>query len=267
MMLPGLVLCSLLSITSCHHVLFVHTLGTKSHLIQMKPVVEEMLERGHTVTTVFFDSVKIKHRNYTDIVIPNILESVWAEASKKIMEKGGNSAFNPSIWWWAYNFYTSKMEQLSLGHIKPDEVMKLIRDRTKIDAVITMMPSNAIFAEIFDCPVIFLSPPGPVSILMKGTTNVINHSIQPYITVPFIEPMTFSERIKNHFMVNFGSVYMDWLTNSMFKHQQKFLNDELGLEVAHPTVTLQQKFSILVACSHAITHGAWQYLPNVIEVV
>ena len=267
MMLPVLFLCSLFSLTSCHHVLFVHTLGTKSHLIQFKPVIEEMLERGNTVTTVFFDSVKIKHENYTDIVIPNILDSVWAEVSKKIMEKGGNSPFNPSIWWWAYNFYTSKMEQLALGHIKSDEVLKLIRDRPKIDAVITMLPGNAIFAEIFDCPVIFFSPAGPVSILMTGTTNVINHSIQPYLTVPFIEPMTFSQRIQNHLMVNIGSVYMDWLSNSVFEYQQKFLKAELGLEVVHPSVTLKKKFSILVACSHAITHGAWQYLPNVIEVM
>ena len=267
MRLPVLVLCSLLSLTSCHHVLFVHTLGTKSHLIQMKPVIEEMLKRSHTVTTIFFDSVKIKHKNYTDIVIPNILDSVWAEASKMIMEKGGNTPFNPSLWWWAYNFYTSKMEQLSLDHIRRDDVMKLIRDRTKIDAVITMMPGNAIFAEIFNCPVIFFSPAGPITIFMKGTTNVINHSIQPFLTVPFIEPMTFSERMKNHFMVNVGSMYWDWMTNSMFEHQQKFLKAELGIDVVHPSVTLQQKFSILVACSHAITHGAWQYLPNVIEVL
>ena len=266
MVLSTVILSSLLCLSGCHHVLFIHTLGTKSHLIQMKPVIERMLERENTVTTIFFDSIKIKHNNYTEIVIPNILEAVWAEASKKIMEKGGNTMFNPSLWWWGYNFYKSKMEQLALGPIMPEQVMKLIRDRAKIDAVVYMMPGYAAFAEIFDCPIIMFSPV-VFSIMMKGTGNVINHSIQPYPSVPFVEPMTLSERIQNHFMANVGTVYVNWMTNSMFEHQQKFLKAEFGLDVVHPSVTIQQKFAILLAGSHPITHGAWQYLPNVIEVM
>ena len=32
-----------------YHVLFYHTLGTRSHLLQYKPLVAELLTRGHKV--------------------------------------------------------------------------------------------------------------------------------------------------------------------------------------------------------------------------
>ena len=35
-----------------YHVLFYHTLGTRSHLLQYKPLVAELLTRGHKVGSV-----------------------------------------------------------------------------------------------------------------------------------------------------------------------------------------------------------------------
>ena len=46
-----------------YHVLFYHNWGTKSHLIQFAPVVEELLGRGHEVTAVIFNSIKMKNEN------------------------------------------------------------------------------------------------------------------------------------------------------------------------------------------------------------
>ena len=46
-----LVLC--LAKSSGYHVLFFHNLGTKSHLIQIYPLAEELLSRGHEVSGVF----------------------------------------------------------------------------------------------------------------------------------------------------------------------------------------------------------------------
>ena len=69
-------------------VLFVHNMGTKSHLITMKPLLEELLARQNRVTGVFFNSLGLSHENYTEMVIPSKMEKMFGELSKKVMEKG-----------------------------------------------------------------------------------------------------------------------------------------------------------------------------------
>ena len=228
--------------------------------------MSELVDRGHKVSAIVFNSVKIKNENFTEIVIPYAMDTLFAEASKKLMEKGGTSMMNPTWGWWAFNLYRSKMKELSLDLVRTQEVQQFIQSGTKIDAVITITPGNAIFAEIFDCPFILFSPIGPLSSVLKGTGNIINHSIQPYPTAPFLEPMTFANRLTNHVIYTMWKLFLDWIADEMYNHQKEFLKNQLSLEISHPELTIKDKFSVLLTCSHVITHGAWQYLPNVIEV-
>ena len=46
------------------HIMFVHEIGTKSHLLQIFPLVESLLSKGHEVTGLFYSPSKIKHENY-----------------------------------------------------------------------------------------------------------------------------------------------------------------------------------------------------------
>jgi len=256
-----------LALANAHHVLFVHSFGTKSHLILMKPLIEELLAKDHQVTSIFFNSVKIDHDNYTEMVVPSKMDDFYASMSKRISTGGGN-VMNPSFWLWLYNFYQENMKVMALDALS-DEVMELIKAKPKIDAVITFFPGNAFFAEIFDCPLINFSPLGPVILFITGSGNVINYSLQPYVAVPFLEPMTFLQRFGNHAMMFFGKHFMDWQSNALLAYQKEYLKDEVGLEVC-PSGTveavLRDHISLVLSCSHPITHGAWQYLPNVVEV-
>merc|ERR1712032_1127922 len=53
----------------------------------------------------------------------------------------------------------------------------------------------------------------------------------------------------------------------LLAYQKEYLKDEVGLEVS-PTIgtVLREHISLVLSCSHPITHGAWQYLPNVVQV-
>ena len=232
----------------------------------MKPLVEELLANQNKVTTIFYNSLKLTHDNYTEILITTDMDKFYKEVSQRVMEKGGGNLLSPSLWMWVYNKYKSMMKEMALSVFDPDEVQKLIKDRPKIDALITFFPGNSVFAEIFDCPVINFSPASPIIIFMGGSGNTINHSIQPYLAVPFIEPMTFLDRMANHAMIYFIDMFMDWLTASQFEYQKEFLSSELGVDVVNPRITMRDKLALVVASSHPITHGAWQYAPNVIEV-
>jgi len=256
-----------LALGNAHHVLFVHSAGTKSHLILMKPLIEELLAKDHQVTSIFFNSIKIDHANYTEIVVPSKMDAFYASMSKRVANGGGN-VMNPSFWLWLYNFYQENMKEMALD-VLSDEVMELIKAKPKIDAMLTFFPGNAFFAEIFDCPLINFSPLGPVILFMTGSGNVINHSVQPYVAVPFLEPMTFLQRFGNHAMMFFGKHFMVWQANALLAHQKEYLKDEVGLDMSSAETVetvLRERISLVISCSHPITHGAWQYLPNVVEV-
>ena len=45
---------SVLPLVHSYDILFVHNMGTRSHLITLKPIVEELLRRNHSVTSIFF---------------------------------------------------------------------------------------------------------------------------------------------------------------------------------------------------------------------
>ena len=264
MRLEILLVVTLLTLASAHHVLFVHTMGTKSHLIVMKPLIEELLAKDHQVTSIFFNSLKIDHSNYTEIVIPNKMDEFYETASKRLMKEGANP-LSPSLWLWAYNLYQENMKSWALDMLNED-VIQLIKAKPKIDVMLTFMHTNAFFAEIFDCPLINFSPAGPIVLLMTGSGNVINHSVQPYLAIPFIEPMTFVQRISNHAMIFFGKYFLDWQANALHAYQNEHLKNEVGFEISYPETILRERISLVISSSHPITHGAWQYLPNVIEV-
>ena len=262
---PALLLL-LLPLASSHHVLFMHTTGTTSHLIVLKPLVEELLLRGQAVTAVFYSSIGVNHENYTEILLPPQPVSVFNAAGQKKMTEGKTSV-NPGLWWWAYNYMINNTKQMALDPFKPEKMQELLRTKPRIDAVVTVMQPNAIFAEIFDCPIIQFSPIGSVlPLIFEGTSNVINLSIQPFPLSPFIEPMTFLQRLFNNMLPLGVEWFVNWQTDLVFEHQREYLVREVGMEVEHPRVTIRRRTALMIACSHPVTHGAWQYAPNTIEV-
>jgi hypothetical protein len=65
----------LVGVASGHHVLFFHNLGVRSHLIQLAPVMEELLERGHTVTAILFAVSGVRHDNFTEILLTTDMDA------------------------------------------------------------------------------------------------------------------------------------------------------------------------------------------------
>ena len=51
------------------HILFFHTVGTRSHIHVAKALIEGLLNTGHSVTAGFYHSTNIIHENYTELLI------------------------------------------------------------------------------------------------------------------------------------------------------------------------------------------------------
>ena len=245
-----------------HHVLVFHNLGTKSHLILLTPIMEELLEEGNKVTAIIFSSVGIEHENFTEILLPTDVDAGMVQLSKVVMQKPG--LLDPRLWKFLYDATTWDVTEVALDAVRPAQVQQLIKKRPRVDAVVTMWSTGTIFAEVFDCPIILFSPNTPF--MTHGTTNVINYSVRPLITSPFIEPMTLMQRLINHAMVFFSQQFLGYMSNQFHKHQSAFLEKELGIVVRSPDLVLEERVAIMLSSSHPVTHGAWPYLPNIIEV-
>ena len=102
--------------------------------------------------------------------------------------------------------------------------------------------------------------------LPLGTSNVINQSVQPCVTAPHIVPMSFAQRIQNHLLNIVTDLWVDWYSDRMFLHQWGFIQQEFGDKIKYHATTLRERCALLLASCHPITHGAWQYTPNIIEV-
>ena len=251
------------STSSGYNVLFHHSFGTKSHLIQFSPIVEELLNRGHKVTAVFFDTLKIKHENYTEILIPNGMEKPAAITNKLFMEDGGQNSINTKLWKKANEAWTEAAEDIALQQFSVEKFRALLESDTKFHVLVTMFyRTGAFLADVFDCPILLISPAGPISFVMEGTGNEINLSIQPSSMSRSIEPLSFFERLENHIRRKGESWFMNWLATSIHHH----LQETIGEHTRHPLDILQDRLSVILSASHPVTHGSWPYLPNYIEI-
>ena len=255
-----LLICAVCAKTSLsYHVLFYHNWGTKSHLIQFAPVVEELLGRGHRVTTVVFDSFKVKNENYTEILMPNAGERITNDISQLLMSE---DRLNLTMWRSMYESGKQSLEDIAVEPLRDDKFKAFLRSEGKVDLIVAIMGTPAFLADHFDCPIALFSPIGPMGFDLPGTGIDINLSVQPLVNGGSIEPMNFFERIKNHLRYIGETWFMNWLLSRIASYQREEWS--FG-EIRDPLVILQERFSILLSASHPITHGSWPYPPNLIE--
>ena len=68
--------------------------------------------------TLVFSESKINHKNYTEIILPNVASKLEKQASKLIMEKGGQSIWNFKLWSFALNAWGQMFEEVSLNSLR-----------------------------------------------------------------------------------------------------------------------------------------------------
>ena len=216
-------------VTPGHHIMFFHNIGTRSHIIQMKPLIKELLDRGNAVTAAIFASTELAHENLTEVLLPTDLDALYANGSRLLMGEGGASLLNPDLWFWFYDFYHQMLRDLALDMFRPLQLQQLIKKGPKVDLVVTTWPWGAVFGEIFDSPIVIFTPSSPMPFSLTGTTGIVDHSLQPFPMAPFIEPMTFSNRLVNYSIVAFATVFFDWITKAMAEHQKEMLMNQFSL--------------------------------------
>jgi len=261
LLLPILVLTGT---TSGSHLVFFHNFGTKSQLIQMTPLIQELLDRNHTVTAIIYKTIQVNHPNYTEVLLHNtsaFIDDVYSGIGQKALSKEGGSWLSPKFLIWVFNKLNGGLEIMAEEIFKNELVQS--PEEASVDAIVCHNSAScAPLAEVFNCPMIIFNPGGVAGYNLQGTGFIPNYSIQPFSLAPFIEPLSFIQRIQNHLLHRFFMSMQYWINGRYEEHQTKYM----GRRLRPLNEILNDKVSIVLACSHFTTHGATPYLPNVIEV-
>ena len=179
------------------------------------------------------------------------------------MENGGNM-LDPRLWYEGIKTVKASMSNICLESItESPELMKMIDQKVKVDAVITMASCGSVLAHFFDSPLILFSPAGPFSLqLSPGLGNPINPVVQPHLVAPFIEPMSFTQRIANVILEGVMRTYTAWL-DSLFLES---IRGYFGEDVPDLNTIVKDRSAFAIANSHFVTHGSWPLYQNLVEV-
>ena len=250
---------------------------TTPHLLQVRPLLEELLERGHRVTSMVFRPLGISHGNYSEILLPSDLPELAWEVNKvldgkQMVEKTRNDSkgnvvisgiMDPSRWWRDYLMMDSLVDRAGRATVEPQEVQEMLRSGTKVDAVLGLFPQMvATLAEVLDCPIIVFSPSSAPHHVSAGLGGHLDPWLQPLPTSPFMEPMTWRQRVQNTVLYHTSLAMLDWLGRRVGLQQQQVL----GLSLPPHQVIIKHRSSIILAMVDPVTHGSWPLPPSTVPI-
>ena len=152
---------------------------------------------------------------------------------------------DPRVWYDFFKLMGGEFRNLCRDSIlETPELMEMIEQQEKVDAVIILTTCGAFVAHVFDAPIIQFSPNGPMSIVYEpGLGNPINPLVQPNLGAPFIEPMTFTQRLSNIFLEIIFKLYT-WYVDSI---QIESIRERFGEDIPDFDTILREKRAFLIA--------------------
>ena len=143
------------------------------------------------------------------------------------------------------------------------ETLKTINETKKFDLVVNIAAaSTSMLAHIFDAPLATFSAGGLLNVLMDGLGDPMNPMTQPSFMSPFIEPMTFWERLGNLIIIKLWKLSQDLGDNATIK----LVSEHLGIEIPDKHTIMQQRHVLGLVNSHFVTHGVWPSYKNLVEI-
>ena len=128
------------------------------------------------------------------------MADIYKQFSKLYMEEA-DASLSWKLWYEGYKTVLQMGSICKDAILENPKLLKMIDEKVKIDAVIALSGCGAVMSHMFDTQLIPISPAGPLSFQIKqGLGNPINPMVQPSLLIPFLEPMTFFQRLTNIFL-------------------------------------------------------------------
>ena len=233
-----------------------------SHQIGFRVLMKDLAARGHELTILTTDAIKIDNPNVTQIDLHSAYdvfkrEFNFVKFSKSDMDEADHIEF--------FSWLTEIFLDEERSH---PEVQKLIVDRDKYEFDVMMIehifytPMLA-FAELYDIPVIGVSSTDMFNDNHEMIGNTANSVLHPEIMFPFVQGrLNFQERLK----------CLKYLIRNKFKIQPSHnIRMKRIVEKHFPTVNpdvnkLNKRIEFLIVNAHPAMGYIIPILPNTVQI-
>ena len=179
----------------------------------------------------------------------------------------GDISFREKLSFYKYLYKTISDDMFPMcaqSILESTELMQIIRDKPKFDAVATLWKCGAALAHILDAPLIWLSPASPEAFphQMESLGIKWNPNIQPAALSKFVEPMSLVDRFTNNFI---AIAWRSWW-NYVDVNTERVFRDSIDKDLPDIDLIAKERSVYLISNSHITTHGSWAYHQNVENV-
>ncbi|XP_048381740.1 UDP-glucuronosyltransferase 2A1-like isoform X2 [Stegostoma tigrinum] len=208
-----------------------------SHWINLKPVIEELIERGHNVTVVVYSSALFIKHSYPSVVKFEVFEVSFAPESYQDFLKEGTAFFmyeKPSLSSWAaYRRFsaiiangTKLAKQICDGILQNHKLQQKLQEaKFKVLLADPLHFCGDLLAMKLGIPFIFTLRYSPGITVERLCGQVpAPPSYVPATLSELSDKMTFTERVHN---VLYFLMY-DWMCDQMWAEWDSYYSEELG---------------------------------------
>ena len=246
------------SVCRAAKIVVLYPVGSKSHLISVMPIVDELAQRGHDITLVTSFKVPI-----SDSMRLIFLDDLAAKLD----------AFSPD--WFAMSNEGPTQIFTMMGHLKSmfidgyecltsNREFRSLIDKKDIDLFIV----DALFSDftfpIIDrlkVPFVLHSSGTGVPFILQPAGMSMNYASTPTVMTDFDDQMTFMQRLINTVSSELAYSVMDiFLIRSLEERIRKDTPD------IRPLAELRREASLLLLNSHPATDWPRSFHPNVIPL-
>lgn len=239
---------SCVSFSHSYNILAVFPHEGKSHQMIFGPIIEELLKRGHSVTALIHNELKVDSKRYDEI----ILDNPDARGLEVIDVKHLQTS---SVWYRAMCVEFVLHEGLTScdSLFSNKNVMKLIRSDQKFDLILGELFNSECsqgFVHRFKAPLVAISTTPLISWYNERFANPDNPSYIPHTGLWFGNQMSFSQRLVN--LVS--EKYTQYLYNTFLDKNKKLLEKHIGEEISDFNGLMRNTSLILVNTHWTMTY-------------
>lgn len=229
-----------------------------SHQVVFRPLLHELVNRGHEVVLITTDPAFPKGKaptNLTEIDVHDISYNTWREAFLKIATGNKNDLLNQLTVIFKVGIEIFKMQMES------DDVQEVLQDKKGFDLLILEALSRQALglSHIFEAPIILMSSFGAV---------IGNREVMGAPTHPFLYPMVNRQRLYNLTWIDkiseaYSQLIVTQLVNSLEVVEANMLKEVFGADI--PSIDeLQNRIDMMFLNVHPIWEGNFPVPPSVI---
>lgn len=233
---------------------------SKSHSILGQSLMKELVMRGHEVSFVSMFPLKLKMKNYHDVVLTSNEIRETFQVGVDMAFDGINGIFQLVDWFKS----CARMQELFMSD---PAVQLLIKSNEKFDLCIIEMLCNECllgFSSQFKCKVIIVSTIGQVKYINDMMHNPMPLSHTPHPFSSLSDRMNFWERMKNVFWTQFEDLLIE---TRHYPLQEAIYEKFFTIEKPSFREALKHSVSLTLLNTHFSLNFPQAYQPNMVSCI